>query len=80
MTIDFSQFGAFAIVFVLMAGAVGYFVKQIAEERKRTDDQINLRISDQKEAKESSDKISNEVLILTRQIYELLTNKNTGVK
>ncbi len=80
MTIDFSQFGAFAIVFVLMGGAVGYFVKQIAEERKRTDDQINLRISDQKEAKESSDKISNEVLILTRLIYELLTNKNTGVK
>lgn len=76
MNVDFSQFGPFAIVCILMACAVVYMITQNKEERRRTDEQINLRIQDQKDAKESSDKSMNEMLILMRQIYGLLTSKN----
>jgi hypothetical protein len=75
--IDFTQFGPYAITVALLIAGNIYQATQNRDERKRTDDQINLRIVDQKEAKESSDKSMNEMLILLRQIYAFITNSNS---
>ena len=74
--VDFSQFGPFTIVFILMAIAIGFVVTLWRAERKRADDAINGRLQDAKDSRDAIVEPLNQAVSTTKLIYDLLTNSN----
>lgn len=75
--IDFSQFGAFAIVFVLMGAAILFLVRELKIVQKKLDDSQEQRLQDAKEARDKTAETTEKLVTLTGQIYDLLTTNSS---
>jgi hypothetical protein len=74
---DFTQFGPYAITFVIGAAIVIFLIKQLAQERKRADDATTGRLQDAKDSRDAIIEPLNQAVSTTKLIYDLLTNNSS---